>query len=144
MRSTVRTFCIRRLIAYRSSKMHVTNSKHSKAYLHAWTLDLLCAACVCYMVPSSIGKYLVALFAERKNAVIFWKPYSFSYFSSGNHLCCKCSNSARFLRQICIISSHAGGHWFESSSLHHKNTGNCEISGVFICFLELFDAIKTR
>ena len=40
-------------------------------------------------------------------------------------------------------TSHAGGHWFESSSLHHKNTGNREISGVFIYFSELFGAIKT-
>ena len=40
-------------------------------------------------------------------------------------------------------ASHAGGHWFESSSLHHKNAGNLAISGVFVRFSELFGAIKT-
>ena len=39
--------------------------------------------------------------------------------------------------------SHAGGHWFESSSLHQKNAGNRKISGAFIYFSELFGAIKT-
>ena len=40
-------------------------------------------------------------------------------------------------------ASHAGGHWFESSSLHHKSTGNRVIFGAFLCFLALLGAIKT-
>ena len=32
-----------------------------------------------------------------------------------------------------IVSSHAGGHWFESSSLHQKNPRIAMILGFFIC-----------
>ena len=38
-----------------------------------------------------------------------------------------------------IVSSHAGGHWFESSSLHHENTLISLKSG---CFYNFFDAFS--
>ena len=31
-----------------------------------------------------------------------------------------------------IVSSHAGGHWFESSSLHQKSPGISRVPGLFI------------
>ena len=37
-----------------------------------------------------------------------------------------------------IVSSHAGGHWFESSSLHHENTLIFNKSGRFYSFLRVF------
>ena len=37
-----------------------------------------------------------------------------------------------------IVSSHAGGHWFESSSLHHENTLIFNKSWCFYNFLRVF------
>ena len=37
-----------------------------------------------------------------------------------------------------IVSSHAGGHWFESSSLHHENALIFNKSGRFYNFLRVF------
>ena len=61
-------------------------------------------------------------FVGRTIAVKAEKSYSFSNLRLRKQLRPKRSGDHSYLRQNLRISSHAGGHWFESSSLHQEES----------------------
>ena len=74
-------------------------------------------------------------FVGRTIAVKVQKSYSFSNLQTGKRLRPKRFVVYSYLRQNPRISSHAGGHWFESSSLH-QILGNQVFPRIFSFLLQ--------
>ena len=83
-------------------------------------IDFLCAAAKCWLIAACIRWLLEVLFVGRIIAVKVYKSYSFNSLRHKKRLRHKRSGHCSCLHQNSRISSHAGGHWFESSSLHQK------------------------
>ena len=99
-------------------------------------IDFLCAAAKYWLIAACIRWLLEALFVGRTIAVKVRKTYSFSSLRHKKRLRHKRSGHCSCLHQNFRISSHAGGHWFESSSLHQKVPDfvrNQELFHIFLC-----------